>query len=833
MKRTIRLLAMLLSLALLCSVSAFAAGPGGPGGPGQTAAASKGAESVEDLTDFSEVTNKAAVQAMVDFGIINGIQQSDGTYKYDPKANITREAMAKMVAVAVTLAKGSDTITGKAGQFNDVDDRWSKDYVNFCADKQIINGMGDGSFGYDGSITVIQTAKLLMAALGNTTLTGEGWIENTINAANEIKLLNGITSGPNDPITRDEAALIIYNALMSSDGTANLPKVYYLPGGQQNQYTELEITDNTYFSTTAGYNLVLVINGVQQDPQPGKYAGDIWICTPQEVTAVYESHGSKTEQSMSVALYVDEKGVDTAKSVIPALVDVAYNSTGATGGTITAKGDNFGGVRVGGQGKYTVTGMTIDMEGVGGNDFTGMGSAFAVCDEGQLTINNAKVTTNGILRTAAFCGNKGTLTVNNSYFYCNDGGYTAATAPNIPGAGMTTPPKALGVLGYCRATCMVDEGTSYYNDSTIISEMWGALATDDVDGAKLYVDNCVIETKTNGYGAYSIGPCEEYFTDSTFNVASMGIICAAEGHCQLDNTVINSQRYGIVTHQPFGLVSRIYLQNGSEINAKYCGIMVKSRSADIQIDNSTITVTDGPMIQCQYNDDTGAGDIYGQFETTVKISNSQLEGDIVQSQPGKKDDSVMDVSLENTTVTGAITTAVQANEVTDGKFDEENNYLVGRVSNTFAALKLSQLNLTMEAGSVWNVTEASYLTSLSVEEGCTINGDVYVDYTKVEAVGEHEGNIMVLPKGEEAPEEKVPTWADYQKFLCDAVKALEPEEGASAEQQAAIMAATTMEELKSGAGMGVFFEVLGIPDFDTWVAGGCISGAEWAASLSK
>lgn len=780
------------------------------------------------FTDFASIENQEAVSAMVDFGVINGIEQTDGTYKFDPKSNITREAMAKMIAVAVTLATG-EKITGTEGRFSDIEGRWSENYINFCADKKIIDGLGNGKFGYDGSITVIQTAKLLLAAMGNTELTGEAWLENTINAANRIKLLDGITTGPNDPISRDEAALMIYTALMLSDGSANLPKVNYIPGGQTVQYEELTITDNTYFATGSGYTLSMIVDGVHKDIAPGQYKGEIYICSTENVTAVYNSHGSKTEQKMAVALYVDENGVVEEKSVLKALNNVAYNNEGASGGSVKSEGERFGAVRVGGTGEYTVSDMSVDLTGIGGNDFTGIGSAFAVADEGSLTLNNVTVNTNGILRTAAFCGNSGTLTVNDSYFYCNDGGYTAATAPTVPGAGMTTPPRGLGVLGYCRATCMVDSGTSYYNNSTIISEMWGALATDDIEGAKLYVDGCTIETRTNGYGAYSIGPCEEYFKNSVMNVADMGIICAAEGHCELDNTVINSERYGIVTHQPFGLISRIYLKNGSVINAKYCGIQIKSRGADVLIEDSEINVEDGPMLQTQYNDDTGAGTINDAFEVTVKIKGSDLTGDIVQSQPGSKNgDAVLDISMDNSSITGAVTTAIQTNEVTDGKFDEDNNYLVGRVSNTYAVLDGSQLKLTMVNGSEWNVTEASYLTYLNIGTDCKVNGKIYVNYELVTGPGEYEGSIIVMPATEEeTPAAAEYTWADYQEFLCEVVRELAPESMSTHEYEEAIMNCSTMEELQSSFAIDSF---LGIPSYDDWVAGGAVSGADWVAA---
>ncbi len=817
MKGLKRLLCLVLAVAMLmavCATGAFGAAP--------------------DFRDYSAVENKAAVTTLVDLGIINGIQQADGSYKFDPDAEITREQMAKMIAVAVTLATG-EKITGTKGRFNDVDDRWSKDYVNFCADKGIINGLGDGSFGYDGSVTVAQTAKLLLAAMGTTGLTGDAWLENTINAANRIKLMDGITTGPNDPISRDEAALMIYTALMLSDGSASLPEVNYIPGGETVEYDSLTIGENTCFATASGYTLTMIVDGVHKDIAPGKYDGKVFICSTENVTAIYESHGSKNEQTMAVALYVDETGVVAEKSVLKALNNVAYNSEGATGGSVTSEGQRFGAVRVGGDGEYTVSNMEVSLTGIGGNDFTGIGSAFAAADNGKLTLNNVTVNTNGILRTAAFVGNNGTLTVNNSYFYCNDGGYTSATAPTVSGAGMTSPPKALGVLGYCRATCMVDSGTSYYNNSTIISEMWGALATDDVDSGKMYVDGCTIETKTNGYGAYSIGPCEEYFKNSVFNVADMGIICAAEGHCELDNTVINSERYGIVTHQPFGLISRIYLKNGSVINAEYCGIQIKSRGSDVRIEDSEINVENGPMIQAQYNDDTGAGTIYDAFEVTVDIKSSDLTGDIVQSQPGgTKGDAVMEISMDSSTITGAVTTAIQTNQVTDGKFDENNNYLVGRCTNAFAALEGSQLRLTMVNSSVWTVTEASYLTYLNVGTDCKVNGKIYVDYQLVEGPGEYEGNIIVMPASEEeapaAPEATDYEWADYQQFLCQIARELAPEEGDSLEHEEAIMQCETMEQLYEVSTMGFMFQVLKVPSFTEWVEMGAISGADWVAA---
>ena len=56
-------------------------------------------------------------------------------------------------------------------------------------------------------------------------------------------------------------------------------------------------------------------------------------------------------------------------------------------------------------------------------------------------------------------------------------------------------------------------------------------------------------------------------------------------------------------------------------------------------------------------------------------------------------------------------------------------------------------SLVVGEGSVWNVTDRSTLTSLTVEAGAVINGDVTVNEEAVDtsAGGSWEGNIVVVP----------------------------------------------------------------------------------------
>ena len=52
----------------------------------------------------------------------------------------------------------------------------------------------------------------------------------------------------------------------------------------------------------------------------------------------------------------------------------------------------------------------------------------------------------------------------------------------------------------------------------------------------------------------------------------------------------------------------------------------------------------------------------------------------------------------------------------------------------------------LKNGSVWNVTAPGWITSLSIEEGCTLNGRLLLDGQAVPALpGSYRGAIQVLP----------------------------------------------------------------------------------------
>jgi hypothetical protein len=296
---------------------------------------------------------------------------------------------------------------------------------------------------------------------------------------------------------------------------------------------------------------------------------------------------------------------------------------------------------------------------------------------------------------------------------------------------MSQPPAGLGVYGNTRLNNMVHNATEYFENCTFVSRNWGCLGVDAVEDGSLTCVGCSITITECGYGAYSIGACVDTFTDCTFDIHN-GVVAfvAVNGTVILDGgTVANSDRYGIVTHQAMGTTSTIkVLGEGTQINAAYCAIMVKGRAADIEVgDGAALSASEtNVIIQAQDNDDTGAGSVNEDAQIPVYIHDTALEGDIVMSMaPAADSTATMAVTLENATVTGAITTANSTLAIPDGNIAFEDILNVGRITNEFGAREdACYLTVTLTDGAIWNVTETSYVTELNVDDTSIVNGTI-------------------------------------------------------------------------------------------------------------
>ena len=164
-------------------------------------------------SDKADIDLKEAVDVLSAVGVFEG---SDG--KFDPKANLTREQAAKLVAYLQLSQKSADALVG-GNKFTDVAaNRWSAGCVDYCATTGVVAGVGNGQFNPTGSLTALQFGKMLLVCLGydatTENLTGADWQINTSKLMASAKLLKGLDSvKANDVITREQAAQMMLNAI--------------------------------------------------------------------------------------------------------------------------------------------------------------------------------------------------------------------------------------------------------------------------------------------------------------------------------------------------------------------------------------------------------------------------------------------------------------------------------------------------------------------------------------------------------------------------------------------------------------------------------------------
>ena len=192
---------------------------------------SASAASYNDLTDKDQIVNKDAVSMLVSLGIIEG--KPDGSY--GPTENVDRAQMAKMLSVIMNKGVDNSALYQSVNSgLVDVNTNWAKGHINYCYTTGIIAGRGNGKFDPSATVTALEAAKMLLVAVGYDPaiegFEGADWAINVSVRADEQGIFEGFTKDLSAPLNRDDAALLIYNALdvemIQSYTTNNYPIVY-------------------------------------------------------------------------------------------------------------------------------------------------------------------------------------------------------------------------------------------------------------------------------------------------------------------------------------------------------------------------------------------------------------------------------------------------------------------------------------------------------------------------------------------------------------------------------------------------------------------------------
>ena len=175
---------------------------------------SVGAVSYNEFSDRGEIVNKDAVSMLTTLGIIEG--KPDGSYA--PGEGVDRAQMAKMISVIMNQgADNSALYVNSPTGLTDIANNWAKGHINFCYTTGIIAGRGDGTFDPNAGVTAVEAAKMLLVAAGYDPkiegFEGNDWAINVNAKASALGIFRNFTKDVTAPLNRDDAALLIYNAL--------------------------------------------------------------------------------------------------------------------------------------------------------------------------------------------------------------------------------------------------------------------------------------------------------------------------------------------------------------------------------------------------------------------------------------------------------------------------------------------------------------------------------------------------------------------------------------------------------------------------------------------
>jgi hypothetical protein len=422
------------------------------------------------------------------------------------------------------------------------------------------------------------------------------------------------------------------------------------------------------------------------------------------------------------------------------------------------------------------------------------GAAVNISDDATVYINKSELVVDGAQRYVTNIGGDGILVINDSKVL-ETGRNEFTTSQTEP---FSNP--ALLIYGIARTNMSTGSSHTYYFNSECITEGWAALSTDasSGDGLDLYAYNSKGIAQNGGYGTYADFGCRVWLYGSTLETPEIGAILSKSGQITVADgasapadvlkyntgkttkagSKIIAGRNAVMIHAPdmmgqgigaadcgtFDVVNstlatskklkskRDYYTHINEAVGAYIDytmgacLLVKSTSADITFDNATFDSFSNTAIMTVLNSDSmgnflkDEGDGAKVKPIAITIKNMTSDGDIKHMDYQR----LMTVSVENSTLNAAVVSGTM--EDWNGlwtKYNKEDcNWLVDTTYNTRYGVQL-----TLKKGATWNVTGASSLSSLTLENGATLKGSVKVDGKTVKpaAAKTYTGNIVVMP----------------------------------------------------------------------------------------
>ena len=174
------------------------------------------------FTDTDGSFAEDAIEEAADLGLILGYEG-----KYRPADAMTRGECVTILYRAM----GSPKVE-KAATFTDLTHNYYRDAIAWAEQNGVVNGVGNGKFNPGGSVTRAQLATILYRMAGSPSVSGSSdftdvvagkWFAKAVAWAAANGIVNGYGDslfGPNDPVTREQLAAILYRYAVYGGMTA-------------------------------------------------------------------------------------------------------------------------------------------------------------------------------------------------------------------------------------------------------------------------------------------------------------------------------------------------------------------------------------------------------------------------------------------------------------------------------------------------------------------------------------------------------------------------------------------------------------------------------------
>ncbi len=179
------------------------------------------------FTDIPDETTQLAAAALQGLGVASGTSET----AFSPDSTLTR---AQMCALAVNAMGLSSQVSsgGRKTLFSDVSpSAWYNGYVNVAYSQGLVNGYGNGTFGPGDPVTYGQVATILLRMLGYTSAeVGSLWPLDYTDFCDRLGLSEGLSLSAGGAVTRGEAAVLLYRAMLETVNSTGQPYYQSLEG---------------------------------------------------------------------------------------------------------------------------------------------------------------------------------------------------------------------------------------------------------------------------------------------------------------------------------------------------------------------------------------------------------------------------------------------------------------------------------------------------------------------------------------------------------------------------------------------------------------------------